>query len=187
MSKYSDEEIDKVALAILNDDRRRWGDEPLAELTGIFAADSYRDRARVALAAREKLFKVVRDRWEVRIDNKVYDHSGDAKAMREWAQYIREQNNLTDEVKVFHVITRRKKKIEKKKIGKKKYKYTFRNLPWYDERTKTNMPWIVQGRCGEVFGVLEWCYNEGDAKHLMSQMEKDDSFSNLSISEYYHG
>jgi len=37
---------------------------------------------------------------------------------------------------------------------------------------------------GVSFGVLEWCHDEEDAKHIIEQMSKDSRFKNLTIVDW---
>ena len=59
--------------------------------------------------------------------------------------------------------------------------YKFRNLPCRCKATGQEMRWAVVGSYadGSGGGVLEWCYNQGDAEHLVTEMEKDSRFTCL--------
>ena len=63
--------------------------------------------------------------------------------------------------------------------------YTSRGLPY--RVNGQELFWSVGGtfkdESSEAGGVLEWCFNEGDANHLKSLMEKDSRFSNLTVSD----
>ena len=67
MTKYTDAEVDAVALAIQNCDRDAVGLRPIGELDD--HGDIFRRKARAALAARDALFEVVGDTWAVRHDD----------------------------------------------------------------------------------------------------------------------
>jgi hypothetical protein len=62
--------------------------------------------------------------------------------------------------------------------------YKYRNLPC------TEGKWYVSGTHKIEFsglggsGILEWCYDENDATHIMEKMEKTGEFSNLKIGEW---
>ena len=78
MTKYTEAEVDAVALAILNDDVRtgwmRLGNKAGVPFDTFAEADRelpnlgevYRSNARAALAARDALFETTGERWEVR-------------------------------------------------------------------------------------------------------------------------
>lgn len=96
--KYTDAEVDKVALAVR---------EACKFLMPGYPQEHWRAAARAALAARDSLFETVDERWEVQVGGKIDNYYGDAEVMREWAQQVRE---LTDGVKVVHVTRKRKRK-----------------------------------------------------------------------------
>jgi len=64
--------------------------------------------------------------------------------------------------------------------------YHFRNLPC--NILPDDKLWCVNGRhrTENIYGggVLEWCYDEADAKCLLEQMLKDPTFNNLWIGKY---
>jgi len=46
--------------------------------------------------------------------------------------------------------------------------------------------WCIVGKCGRGsgFSVLEWCYNQGDAGYILSQMKQDPSLSDLKAKKW---
>ena len=61
--------------------------------------------------------------------------------------------------------------------------YKFRNCPC--NIVDNDKLWCVSGLCaGFGSGVLEWCYDEDDAKYRMSLMVTDKRFSNLSVEKW---
>lgn len=107
MTKYSDEEVDVVALAIARGAGCTHADT-LVQIAGI---ELWRSLARAALAARDALFEVVGERWEVRVDGEVDHYGSDPDAMHKHARMIRSRDGLTDEeCKVIHVTTKRRKR-----------------------------------------------------------------------------
>jgi hypothetical protein len=108
---YTEAEVDAVALAIVNDDQRMAGRVGFARMDEAYEPSIYRSNARAALAARDALFEVVGERWEVRIDGEV-DHCGtDPDPMHGHARMVRSRDGLTaDEVTVVHVTTKRRKR-----------------------------------------------------------------------------
>ena len=64
----------------------------------------------------------------------------------------------------------------------KNMKYKFRGLPC--NITTVDKLWYVAGSFGSGGGILEWCYNEDDAKSVMKEMEKDPRFGNLCVNKY---
>ena len=64
--------------------------------------------------------------------------------------------------------------------------YIFRNLPC--NIVPDDELWYISGNFqhenGFGSGVLEWCYDENDAKAILSQMLQDNSFSNLQSSAF---
>lgn len=74
--------------------------------------------------------------------------------------------------------------ILKKSVVKEEsiQKYIFRNYPC--SIGGREMPFHVGGECdGRGAGVLEWCFDEEDARNVKREMEKDPRFSNLKIYE----
>lgn len=67
-------------------------------------------------------------------------------------------------------------------------RYVFRNLPCNIQPDEAL--WCVRGRLNDPTeplhggGVLEWCYNEGDAKERLAMMERDPRFSNLQATSW---
>ena len=68
MTTYTDAEVDAVALAIVNAARDFYGERRAKAITGgeVASPACVRAEARAALAARDALFEVVGERWEVR-------------------------------------------------------------------------------------------------------------------------
>ena len=58
-------------------------------------------------------------------------------------------------------------------------KYKYRNNPC----DIAEHPWCVQGedKITSSAGVLEWCWDENDAKQMMEKMLQTDEFADLSI------
>jgi hypothetical protein len=65
VSRYTEAEVDAVALAIVNSDRAAGGDKPIQSLSQSMSPLIYRSNARAALAARDALFEVKREKWHV--------------------------------------------------------------------------------------------------------------------------
>ena len=105
--KYTDAEVDAVALAIANSDR----DEsrgPLDALELCSIAELYRSNARAALAARDALLETVGERWEVRGDRGFSRRC----ASRDAAHRERTQLALLghESARVVRVVTKRRKR-----------------------------------------------------------------------------
>ena len=62
--------------------------------------------------------------------------------------------------------------------------YVFRGLPINIQ--PENSLWFVAGGYSDHSGggILEWCYDEGDANNILEEMKKDSRFSNLSAGKY---
>lgn len=109
--KYTDEEVDAVALAILNGDRNVWGLGPARNVSESSGREDYRRRARAALAARDALFEVVGERWEVRYKVRGLECKSDELDGREARSFAR---NLRDSIDATacatHVTTKRRKR-----------------------------------------------------------------------------
>lgn len=62
--------------------------------------------------------------------------------------------------------------------------YKFRNLPCSITPTRGSNLWYVSGTSTHHgSGVLEWCYDEEDAKERLSLMSQDHRFSRLAAHE----
>ena len=110
---YTDAEVDAVALAMVNAQRKFLFNPPLlrlAECDGRIAggAELVRECARAALAARDALLETVGERWEARGD------SGFSRrcASRDAAHRERTQLALLghESARVVHVTTKRRKR-----------------------------------------------------------------------------
>lgn len=108
MTKYSDDEVDAVALAILNSDRADVGLVLFSSLEQAFSPDSYRRSARAALAARDALFEVVDERWEAR-DGEGYSYPYETRDVA-----AEERDELLahgfENASLVHVVTKRRKR-----------------------------------------------------------------------------
>ncbi len=60
------------------------------------------------------------------------------------------------------------------------HRYQYRNLPGNLCAT----PWFVQGGADNGAGVLEWCFDEQDARERLAIMVTYPEFSNLSINQW---
>ena len=60
--------------------------------------------------------------------------------------------------------------------------YTLRNLPC--DITSDESLWAVSGSGPVSGGVLEWCYDEEDAKTRLSMMQLDPRYSNLTAHKW---
>ena len=91
--KYTDAEIDAVALAILNSDRANypWPLPAAHSLDECSDPDRYRRQARAALAARDALFEVARELWVIDFDDGsrlAYGYDTQAKARAQASQFV---------------------------------------------------------------------------------------------------
>lgn len=56
-------------------------------------------------------------------------------------------------------------------------RYNYRNCPC--SITDDDKLWCILGADGTMCGVLEWCYDEEDAKSLLEEMQQYPQFQNL--------
>lgn len=107
--KYSDEEVDAVALAILNMDRKGVGLLPAKRLTEASVPPTvYRLRAEAALEARDALFETVGERWEVRCMTGEYAFSRASED--EALELVERRRQGGYRSRVVHVTTKRRKR-----------------------------------------------------------------------------
>lgn len=79
MTKYTDEDVDAVALAIRN---AAFTGSAVTHIGQCGNCGRWRDAARAALAARDALFETVAERWEVRWPVRRHEPNGAHDAVR---------------------------------------------------------------------------------------------------------
>lgn len=107
MTKYTDAEIDAVALAARNAHCVATGFRPYQGMSymGESERHNWRAVARAALAARDALFEVVRERWVIRGPRGFW-----SSETREEALALAEEKRAAGvKVRLKHVVTKRKK------------------------------------------------------------------------------
>ena len=105
--RYTEAEVDAVALAIANAERADDMLPPASHVDRVRDPDSFRRNARAALAARDALFETVAERYEVHSDDGYYEaHS--RKDAHEVARNWRRRKFTS--VKVVRVTTKRRKR-----------------------------------------------------------------------------
>lgn len=106
MTTYTDEDVDAVALAIVNHRIARMMLPALTSLEGL-SCDDIRAEARAALAARDALFEIAAERWEARSDGTVNWAVSRDEAHR--VAGVWRKNGYAD-AQVVHVTTKRRKR-----------------------------------------------------------------------------
>jgi hypothetical protein len=64
-------------------------------------------------------------------------------------------------------------------------RYQFRGLP--SSIKPDHELWCVSGHHGIGGGVLEWCFDEEDAKYMLAYMRRFPEFKNLSAGRFLDG
>ena len=111
MTTYTNAEVDAVALAIFNAATEFTSSSRVKQIEHIVAIGNptkWRAMARAALAARDALFELVHEKWELRDKGGVYDREfGDSIT----ALLFRDHHNRRgNECSVVHVTTKRRKR-----------------------------------------------------------------------------
>jgi hypothetical protein len=106
--RYTEAEVDAVALAIANSDRAAGGDRPIQSLSQSMSPLIYRSNARAALAARDALFETVAERWDVITRGGIRWRCGTQIVARYHRDNFRSQGHRS--ARVVHVTTKRRKR-----------------------------------------------------------------------------